>query len=111
MLNCDAILNANDTKQEPVAVPEWGEGEVVFVPVLSLAELDELAKLQQNKTENNNALVACQVIRDENGNRIFTDDKAPALAKKSGKVILRIIERFNEINGFADNAAENASKN
>lgn len=108
MLNKDSILAVNDTPLEAVDVPEWGGS--VYVPVLSLSELDAMAKLQRN-TDNANALMAVRVIRDERGSRIFTDDDAAALNKKSGKVLLRILKKFNEANGFIEGAAEAAAKN
>lgn len=108
MLDRDAILNVADTNLEPVDVPEWNGN--VYVPVLSLAELDELAKIQR-KTDNANALMATRIIRNDTGERVFTDDDAPALAKKSGKAILRVLKRFNDVNGLTDDAAENATKN
>lgn len=108
MLDRDTILNVPDTPREVVEVPEWNGS--VYVPVLSLAGLDELAKLQR-KTENSNALMAVRIIQDEYGNRVFTDADAPALAQKSGKAVLRILKKFNEVNGLAEGAAEQAAKN
>lgn len=108
MLTKDAILNTNDTPLHPVEVPEWGG--CVYVPVLSLAELDELAKLQK-ATENSNALMAVRIIRDECGQRVFGEDDAPALAKKSGKAILRVLKKFNDVNGLTDSAQDEVTKN
>ena len=108
MLIKSDILNVSDTPLVPVEVPEWNGR--VNVPVLSLAELDDLAKIQ-HAGGNSNALMAARIIRDSAGQRIFTDDDAPALARKSGKAILRILQRFNEVNNLAEDAAESAAKN
>lgn len=108
MLDRNTILDVADTPRESVEVPEWGGS--VYVPVLSLAGLDELAKLQR-QAENSNALMAVRIIQDEYGNRIFTDDDAPALARKSGKAVLRILKKFNEVNGLNEDAAEQVAGN
>lgn len=115
MLNRDEILNAdNVSPMQPVEIPEWG-GKF-FVPVLSLDELDALSKVQKTAKQNGvneNAMMAVQIIRDETGTRVFDDTDAPALAKKrgQGKIILRVLQKFNEANGLVAGAAENAQGN
>lgn len=110
MLTKDAILNTNESPLYPVEVPEWSGA--VYVPVLSLDGLDDLAKIQK-RAGNTNALMAVQIIRDEQGNRVFTDDDAPVLSGKPGfgKIILRILKKFNDVNGLTEAAQEQVAKN
>lgn len=110
MLNRDTILNAVDNQLESVEVPEWGGS--VFVPVLSLDELSELSNVQK-KTGNTNAMMAVQVIRDEHGKRVFKDEDATVLSGKpgSGKIILRILKKFNDVNGLSPESVNDAEKN
>lgn len=108
MLDRSAILDVTDTPLVYVEVPEWSGA--VNVPVVSLAELDDLAKAQKS-ADNSNALMAVRIIRDDAGDRIFTDDDAPVLAKKSSKALFRILKRFNEVNGLTGSAQDDAAKN
>jgi len=110
MLNRETILNANDCPLIPVDAPEWG-GQV-FVPVLSISDLESItATVKADGNDKGNAALAVQVIRDADGNRIFGDADAPLLAKKSSKVILRVIGAFNDANGFTEQKVEQAAKN
>lgn len=114
MLNRESVLNASDAQLESVDAPELG-GKA-FVPVMSLDELDELAKFQKSAKANGgneNAAMAVQIIRDDKGARVFQDADAPALAKKrgAGRAILRILKKFNQVNGLADDAAEQIAGN
>lgn len=115
MLNRNEILDAENAPQlEAVEIPEWSG--TYYVPVLSLDELDELAKVQRaakQKGGNENAALAVQIIRDDTGTRVFDDADAPVLARKrgAGKIILRILKKFNEANGLTEGAAEQAAKN
>lgn len=105
----DIILNAQDCPLEPVDVPQWNT--TVYVPVLSLADLDDLRKIAASKADDTSAgaAMAVRVIRDENGDRVFSDDDAPALAKKSAKVVNRVIEAFNRHNGIGQQAQDDAA--
>lgn len=108
MLSRESILSAADTRLEPVAVPEWGG--TVYVPVLSLADLEALAKEQKARTFTT-ADMAVRVIRDESNQRVFTDADAGELGRKSFRAINRVVSTFNAVNGLGADAAEQAEKN
>lgn len=99
----DQILSSADTRLEPVPVPEWGC--TVFVPVVTVEDMEHH---QKGSGPNTLARMACFVIRDEQGQRIFTDADAPAMAKRSVTAVNRIITKFNEINGFTEDPAKNS---
>lgn len=107
MLTKDQILTADDRRIETVDVPEWGGP--VGIKLLTLAELDAIQ--QASKGKNNAAAIAVRIIVDAEGNRIFTDDDAARLANKSMKAVTRVINAFNELNGFEDEAIEAAEGN
>lgn len=93
----DQILNAKDTRLEPVDVPEWGC--TVYVPVLSLEEMQESIEMEK-ASKNGFATTAVNAIRDAEGRRVFTIADVPALAKKSMAAVSRINLKFNQINGL-----------
>src|SRR4051812_36487048 len=96
----DQILSAPDTRLEPVEVPEWGC--TVFVPVLTIADQAEMARLAKtSKSADPNVTAAIFVIRDADGRRVFSDEDAAAVAVKSLAVFNRVVAKFNEINGLA----------
>lgn len=99
----DEILNAKDNRLEPVDVTEWGV--TIYVPLVTLEDMEGFTKTEG---PNATARMAAFVIRDEQGRRVFTDDDAPALAKKSVAAVNRVINAFNNLNGFV---AENPEGN
>lgn len=98
----DQILNATDSRLEPVEVPEWGC--TVHVPVMTI---EDMQQFQNGEGANDVARMATFVIRDEHGQRIFSDDEAPLLAKRSVAAVNRVIQTFNRINGFDEDPSKN----
>ena len=117
LLNRDLILSADDSKREKVAVPEWG-GDL-YVATMSGAARDaweqSLVIRKNGKTEPNlenmraRLVVACLV--DEAGNRIFKDEDAAALGKKSSKVLERLAKVAQKLNGIGDTELEELEGN
>ena len=99
----DTILAANDNRLEPVEVPEWGV--TVYVPAVTIEDMEGFEKSEGPHAA---ARMAAFVIRDEKGERVFTDADAPALAKRSMAAVNRIIAVFNRLNGFAEDPAKNS---
>lgn len=97
------IISANDSRLEPVEVPEWGC--VVYVPVVTVEDMESY---QKSDAPNATGRMAAFVIRDADGSRPFSDDDAPALAKKSVAAINRVIAAFNRLNGFGEDPAKNS---
>lgn len=86
MLSRDEILAADDLPTETVEVKSWG-GKV-RVRALSGAELEAFTEWQERekpgKIMSMAGMVAASVV-DEKGERMFTLDDAPTLAKKSSR--------------------------
>ena len=113
-LNRDAILGAVDVQTEKVDVPEWG-GDVI-VRGLTGDELDNFqgsvrqfrptfdgkgmeAVLVQDGMRAK-LLVKCLV--DETGERLFTDQDAPALGAKNGAVIDKLYDVAARLSGLSE---------
>jgi hypothetical protein len=101
------ILAADDLISETVTIPEWDN---VKVRVRSLTG-GEVADLVKNsgvgKTLDPGSyseLLLAAALRDpETNERIFTDDEASELSKKSAAVFMRLVEiaqGLNEVSNF-----------
>ncbi len=109
-MNRDEILAA----KEPVFavdVPEWGEGEVVHVRTLSVQEVMRVSEKEFTEAPNFIGRFAVIVIGDENGERLFADESAEAIAGKGHGTVLRICEEAQAFNGMMAGAQEEAKKN
>jgi hypothetical protein len=111
----DQILNSNDRKTAKVETPEWGCGHV-HIRTLSHAERNRLnARIQKMRgtPEESDAggLMAATVICDEQGNRVFDDADAKALAEKSGAVLDRIVEEWRRLNALTPDEVKAVEKN
>lgn len=105
MLTKDQILSSSDLPSEEVPVPEWG-GKV-FVRTMSGAERDafEQAIVDARKGKasvNVRATLAVRVVTNAAGERVFDDEDAEALGKKSGRALGRIFDVAQRLNGFSD---------
>ena len=114
----DAILNATALPTEAVDVPEWGV--TVHVRTLTAAERDayqaSLVKVKKDGSverapDNASGRLAALAISDERGNRLFTDDDAADLGRKSAKALARVTEAAARLSGLTDEAKEQARKN
>lgn len=106
-LSRDAILGAVDIQTKEVHVPEWGDS--VFIKGMSGAERDAFEAANQDgsggqKLTNVRARFLVRCIVNENGTRIFRDEDAAALGKKSSAAISRLWEAAAELNGTSDEA-------
>lgn len=106
-LSRDAILGAVDIQTKEVVVPEWGDS--VFIKGMSGAERDAFEAANQDgsggqKLTNIRARFLVRCIVNENGTRIFRDEDAAALGKKSSAAISRLWEAAAELNGTSDEA-------
>lgn len=83
-------LLAEDRPRVPVDIPEWGFS--AFVQTLMAEDYDDYESWAFKKDDGNNyrAKLVCRALVDEHGNRIFTDDDAAAVGKKSALVVGRI---------------------
>jgi len=104
-LSRDAILAASDIQTKEVDVPEWGGS--VFIKGMTGAERDNFEAANQDssggqKLTNLRARFLVRCIVNENGTRIFVDQDAAALGKKSSAAINRLWEAAGELNGTGD---------
>lgn len=116
-LTRDMILNATDLPKEEVPVPEWNG--TVWVKTLAGAERDAFeiamtkAKTRDGEAnlQNIRARLAVLTVADYQGNRIFKDEDADALGKKSAKALDRIFAVAQRLNGFRAEDVEELAKN
>jgi hypothetical protein len=113
-LSRDAILAADDIKTEEVFVLEWGDS--VFIKGMTGAERDAFEAANRDgsggqKLANIRARFLVRCIVNENGTRIFTDQDAAALGKKSSAAIDRLWDVATDLNGSSDKAAEETEGN
>src|SRR5437879_1765382 len=97
-LSRDGILAADDIQSETVEVPEWGG--TILVRGLTGEERDAFeascvqgrGRKAEVNLRNLRAKLAVQACRNADGTRLFMDDDAPALGRKSAAAINRIYE-------------------
>jgi hypothetical protein len=114
-LDREAILGMDDIKTVPVTVPEWGN-EVVLVRGMTGAERDNFEASNQDKAggqklANLRARYLVRCIVNENGTRVFADQDAAALGKKSSAAINRLWDAAAELNGTSEEAQEETEGN
>jgi hypothetical protein len=113
-LSRDAILAMDDIKTVPVTVPEWNN-EVVLIRGLTGAQRDEFEATNRRNGDQNltnvraRFLVRC--IVNDGGVRIFADQDAAALGKKSSAAIDRLWDVATDLNGSSDKAVEETEGN
>lgn len=114
VMSRDEILGQDDIKTVPITVPEWG-GKVVLLKGLSGTERDEFEATNrrngETKLTNIRARFLVRCIVNENGTRIFADQDAAALGKKSSKAIDRLWDAAGELNGNSEQAVEETEGN
>lgn len=112
----DKILQKDDVKLVSVHVPEWDE--TVYLRPLSAAQWDaKIAEVKNKfcgKVENMpnwRAHLVCQVLCEESGERIFQDNEANLLGKKSSVAVQRLFDKLAEMNGLSDKAQQEMEGN
>ena len=118
LLTREAILQAKDLPYEDVAVPEWG-GKV-RVRALTGAERDrfEASIVEQRgkagprlNTANIRAKLVALCCVDEQGNRLFSDEDAELLGRKSAAALNRVFEVAQRLSGLTQADMEELEKN
>lgn len=109
------ILGAVDLKRETVKVPEWGPQAEVIVQEMSALDRDRfhasVTKEDGTIDQVNFAaklLVRCIVNQD--GARLFVDEEAEPLGRKSKAAIERLFNVALRINSLAEGVDEAAKK-
>jgi hypothetical protein len=105
-LTRDQILNADDLKYEEMDVPEWGG--LVRIKVMTGMERDDFeqsvfdmkGKDTKVNLKNFRAKLLVKTIVDDQGRRVFEESDIEGLSRKSSKVLDRIFNKAQEINGI-----------
>lgn len=101
-LSRDQILDADDLQRKEVTVKEWGGS--VFVRSMTGSERDAweqsiIAGAERNLDNIRARLVVLTAV-DAEGRRIFENDDADALGKKSAKALDRLFAAASRLNGL-----------
>ncbi len=110
LLSAEQIEAADDRTHEDVPVPEWGG--TVRVVGLSAADrdayeaafVDAKGKPAVQRLRNVRAKLLVKCLVDEDGNRLFSDDKAKALGQKNGAVVDRLFDVARRLSGIGQGA-------
>lgn len=95
MLTKEQIASHVDLGVE-VEVPEWGG--TVRLRGLSVAEWLGFRKEQDADGDGMSAIVVRCLI-DDKGNRLFTDEEAPVIARQNAVVVARLAVKAQELSG------------
>lgn len=115
VLTRDAILAVDDLPREEMHIPEWGGS--VFVRAMTGAERDTyemglyLAHKNGATSDTVRSQIATRCMVDEQGNRLFSDKDAAALARKSGAVLERVRQVAARLSGMDEGAVEAETEN
>lgn len=122
LLTKEQILQADDIKTETVPVPEWG-GEVrvrgamafemdAYERSLYMTKTDEKDKVAVvENMDNAKARLVVKCVVGEDGERLFKDEDASALGKKSTSAVNRIFQRIQHLSGRTKEARAALEKN
>lgn len=117
-LSKDQILEADDLKNEEVAVPEWGGS--VKVRTMTGADRDAFEQSmvrvdadgnRKPEMSNMRAKLVALTIVDDAGNLLFSPAEIPMLARKSAAALERVFDAAQRINGLGVKAEDAAEKN
>lgn len=104
-LDRKSILAADDVRKEKVAVPEW-KGDV-YLRVLTGTDRDRFEEsYADQKMKAFRIRFLLLALCDEDGERLFNDDEADILGKKSSVVINRLFEAGWKLNAFTQEAVD-----
>jgi hypothetical protein len=117
MATKEEILGCNDSKIEPLDIPEWNMR--VYIKTMSGTERDSFDRMVlegrgPDKTaniRNFRAKIAVCCICDETGNRLFKDTDVEALGGKSSIALDRIAEAASKLNALGKSDIEELEKN
>lgn len=109
------ILSAQDLKRETVKVPEWGAQAEVIVQEMSALERDRfyLSTRKEDGTHDPVNFAAKLLVRclvNQEGARLFVDEEAEPLGRKSKAAINRLFEVALRLNGMGEEKGDAAKK-
>ncbi len=102
-LSREGILRAIETRGRetvPVEVPEWGG--TVHVRRLSYAELQEIGLEEGSRPSAEQVVrLVASCLADPRGERLFSDEDAPQLARADVGAFTRVLLEALRVNGLA----------
>jgi len=118
------ILNAEDTKQERVDVPEWGgyvmvetmtaEAKDAYETSVLSEKLDDKGDVvgYERNMKNVRAKLIAACVLDPNGRRMFvSDQQVEQLGRKSAKAVDRVFAACQRLNAISDKDVEDLAGN
>lgn len=111
----DKILQADDLQTETVRIDEWDA--TVHVRELTAAERDAYEQSivaregEPMNLRNIRARLVALTLVDDKGERIFTDEQAEALGRKSGRVLDRLFDVAQRLNKMRKQDVEDVKGN
>lgn len=112
LLNAAEIEAVDDRKHEDVPVPEWnGTVRVIGLTgtdrdAYEASFVDAKGKPAAQRLRNIRAKLLVKCLVDEDGKRLFTDDKAQVLGAKNGAVVDRLFDVARRLSGIGQGAVE-----
>lgn len=104
-LDKKSILAVDDVRKERFHVPEW-KGDV-FLRVLTGTDRDRFEEsYADQKMKAFRIRFLLLALCDEDGERLFSDEEADILGKKSSVVINRLFEAGWKLNAFTQEAVD-----
>ncbi|MFZ5762834.1 MAG: hypothetical protein ACOY8P_07920 [Thermodesulfobacteriota bacterium] len=115
LIDKNSILSAPDLKRETVKVPEWGPQAEVIIQEMSALDRDRfyVAAAKEDGTidpVNFAAKLLVRCIVNQEGARLFVDEEAEPLGRKSQAALKRLFDVARRLNGMAEGADEAAKK-
>ena len=118
-LTRDQLLQPRALPRESVPMPEWGEGEEVWVRTISGTERDAFeqasievrGKSREANLRNIRARLCVLCMCDEQGKRILEDKDAEAFGAQPAPVLDRVFEVAQRLNGLGAKDVEALAKN
>jgi hypothetical protein len=117
LLTKEQILSTNDLDYEEIEVKEWGgkirircmtgTGRDEFETAIYQIKGDEI----EANRENFRAQLLSRVICDEDNKLLFGSKEVKALGGKSGRIIDRLFEVAQRVNGIGQQDIEEMTKN
>ena len=109
-----AILSAQDVQLAPLWIPEWNV--TVYIAGLTGYERDQFENREaqltvEQRKEQFRARLAQEVVRDSDGQHIFSLDDLHELESKSSRALERIFWKSEELNAMYTDALEGLEKN
>ena len=114
MLTRDMILQASDLSRQAVDIPEWGGS--AFIYEMTGTELDGYQSSLMDgsgtvtpaKLIDARARLVAICLRNNDGNRLFTDTDVAALGRKNGRILDRLWKVARDLNAMGDEAIGDA---